>query len=72
MIPVPSWMERAACLGQALDAFMPADRSDTGATAICEGCPVRLDCLAYAQEKKLQFGTFGGLRQGQRRKQAAP
>jgi WhiB family redox-sensing transcriptional regulator len=36
------------------------------AKAICETCPVRLACLAFALERNEKFGVWGGLTEKER------
>lgn len=31
------------------------------AKAICDSCPIRGDCLAYAKSQKKTFGIWGGM-----------
>jgi len=38
------------------------------ARSICQGCPVRLKCLAEAQLRKERFGMWGGLTPIERRR----
>ena len=49
------------------DAFFPEDLG-TGETQgrkmareLCQGCPLRLQCLEYALEAKEPFGIWGGM-----------
>lgn len=59
-IPIPEpparpdggWRDRSACRGEDTERWFPisAARFDTGAMAICEGCPVRRDCARHAQD----------------------
>ena len=42
------WMADAACRGHDPRVFFPTSSRDTGAKAICAGCPVCVDCLEYA------------------------
>jgi WhiB family transcriptional regulator, redox-sensing transcriptional regulator len=61
------WMSRAACKGQPDAVFFPDDKDDgeqpdyTTARHICAGCPVRVQCLAYALELNIGHGMFAGL-----------
>lgn len=70
--PAPDWTRRAACLGADTGLFYD-DRHTAQAAAICDGCPVRLDCLqdAWNQDADaalhLIFGVRGGLTADQRR-----
>jgi WhiB family redox-sensing transcriptional regulator len=56
------WHDQAACRGLDPDMFFP-ERGDSGAEAkgVCEGCPVRLDCLEWALETNQIAGVWGGL-----------
>ena len=72
----PSWRTDAACKGRT-DLFFPKAQPHRGrmlgnlpdlevrrvreAKAICAGCPVRRDCLAYAVTHRETFGVWGGL-----------
>lgn len=62
-----SWQERAACAGESVDLFFPDinGRQDNiryaPAKAICQSCPVQLDCLRYAQANDIGYGLWGGL-----------
>lgn len=68
------WMINAACRG-APDPDLWFAPSEVGpgaaqvaeAKAICEDCPVREDCLAYAFALGLDDGVFGGLAASERR-----
>ena len=63
------WMEQAACAGAcAYDAFADEARQRKFALAFCQQCPVREDCLEYAQTNKFVYGVFGGMTDAQRRR----
>ena len=69
-----SWMESAVCVDPDLDqdvledAFSDEARQRKFALAFCQHCPVREDCLEYAQTNKFVYGAFGGLTDAQRRR----
>lgn len=65
----PAWQARAACRGLDTDLFF-TDRGEStaAAKAVCAGCNVRSECLAYAQAKAERFGIWGGLSERQRRR----
>jgi hypothetical protein len=48
----PAWMKRGACRGEDPAMFFPTRGVSAAAMAkaraICAGCPVRAECLAYA------------------------
>lgn len=56
----PTWMRHAACAGMDQDLFFPP-RGDAGddAKRICEGCPVRANCLEWGLTAEV--GIFGGV-----------
>jgi len=62
-----SWQTDASCRGVDSDLFFPATEEEAGtAKAICETCPVRLACLAFALERNERFGVWGGLTEKER------
>lgn len=67
--PRPPWMHRAACRGVDPELFFPGrgDKNDQAA-AICQPCPVRLDCLDHAITTGEKLGMWGGLNEKQRRR----
>jgi WhiB family redox-sensing transcriptional regulator len=66
-----AWMAAAACRGLDTALFFPIAGDMAGvraAQAVCEGCPVRAECLAYALESPERFGVLGGASEYARRK----
>ena len=62
-----SWQERGSCRGVDAELFFPASEEEASpAKAICETCPVRLACLAFAVERNERFGVWGGLTERER------
>lgn len=55
------WHEEAACRESDTDLFFDFNTWDE-AIAICQECPVRLECLADTLVEAKQFGIFGGER----------
>lgn len=66
------WKNDAACTGLDPDLFYPppvGGRAQAqAAKAVCAGCPVRLECLAYALASGEELGIWGGLSERERRK----
>lgn len=72
-IPVEPWKADAKCYGYDPDMwFPPRDKSQYSviadkAKAICYGrdgkpeCPVRIECLMYAERNNETFGIWGGM-----------
>ena len=65
----PEWHARAACRGMGSEVFFP-ERGDqvSVAMAICEGCPVRQECLDFSLENGERNGIWGGIPERRRRK----
>jgi WhiB family redox-sensing transcriptional regulator len=77
------WVTRAACRGRDPEMWFDGRRAASLpaksqrrrfnpdaelAKAICESCPVRLECLREAVAAQLPWGIFGGLTWRQRRR----
>lgn len=77
-VEMGEWRKRAACkdLGAlAAEIFFPENTKRgvdpyVRARAICETCPVRIDCLDEAIENKEQYDMWGGMNLRERRKEA--
>ena len=62
------WAVFATCRDRDSDVFFPVTHeAEVEAIRICQGCPVRMDCLEFALEAKIHFGVWGGLNEKQRR-----
>jgi WhiB family redox-sensing transcriptional regulator len=63
------WMERAKCRGAAPSEFFPSDGTGVEtAQRVCDGCPVRRDCLEYALRHRIEHGVWGGASERERRR----
>lgn len=69
------WQLRAACRGPQAWAFFPPSHPERKAEklerekeakAICSGCGVRGDCLAYALQIREPYGIWGGMNEVER------
>jgi WhiB family transcriptional regulator, redox-sensing transcriptional regulator len=58
----PAWYDDAACaaVGPAL-FYVERGASTVQAETVCAGCPVRVQCLDFAIERRESFGVWGGL-----------
>lgn len=75
VVPAGDWVGRAACRGRVGDLWFPdpGDRAThRAAVAVCEGCPVRRECLDYAQVNVIRFGIWGGLSDRDRQRLRGP
>lgn len=65
------WHALAACRGEPTDLFFPT--KDTSATrraeakAICDRCPVKIDCYKWATTNGIADGLWGGVTESRRR-----
>ena len=65
----PSWFRSAHCRDEDPDTFFPHDGTGVErARRICITCPVIDACLAYALERRIDFGVWGGTSEKERRK----
>jgi WhiB family redox-sensing transcriptional regulator len=63
----PDWFDRAACRDMGPDVFFTGKGVPTApAKAICAGCPVTAECLAYGLREK--WGVWGGEAERSRRR----
>lgn len=63
--PRPAWMRRAACKGEDVSAFVPAQplRGDSvpdRLAEVCARCPVVIECLEFALERPELLGCWAG------------
>lgn len=57
------WKLAGACWGTDTEAFFPTRETTLNAKdgkLICDGCGVKVECLAYAVFTNQQVGTWGG------------
>jgi WhiB family redox-sensing transcriptional regulator len=72
-IPDRDWRLLAACRHADPELFFPVSLSGlsldqvTRAKAICAGCPVRRQCLAFALDTRQDHGVWGGMSEEERR-----
>ena len=61
------WRMRAACLQSKPDLFFPVGGTDQAlsqidrAKRVCADCPVRTNCLLWANRANVSDGVWGGL-----------
>jgi WhiB family redox-sensing transcriptional regulator len=71
MVPITEerpWAAFAVCRDRDPDTFFPVTADgEREAIRICQGCPVRIDCLEFAMEARVRFGVWGGVTEKQRR-----
>jgi len=71
------FMQKAKCvkLKQDMNFFFPDEHDAEGiaaGAAYCKRCPVRKECLAFAQRNQIPNGTWGGVSEWERKKSRDP
>jgi len=68
----PIW-EDAACKFSDPEIFFNLDvGSQSRARAVCDVCPIRVECFNFARREKLEYGIFGGFTAEERKKIKIP
>ncbi|MEU1434273.1 WhiB family transcriptional regulator [Streptomyces sp. NPDC005786] len=68
-----NWRTHAACRDEDPDLFFPIGSTGPAlvqtedAKAVCQGCPVKEQCLRWALENGQDAGVWGGLGENERR-----
>ena len=64
-----AWMVEARCRGASPSEFFPSDGIGVElAQNVCDGCPVRAECLEYALDHRIEHGVWGGASERERRR----
>jgi len=77
-VAAENWRSLAACQWADPDLFFPISSSGASlaqvaqAKAICAGCQVRRDCLAFALRTHQVYGVWGGLSEQERYPEGSP
>jgi WhiB family redox-sensing transcriptional regulator len=63
------WMVHALCRGVDPASFFPSDGSGVEqAQRVCATCSVKVECLEYALENRIEHGVWGGASERERRR----
>lgn len=65
--PMADWASEARCRGTDPEALFVQGAAQHQAKKICDGCPVRVQCLADALDNRTEFGVWGGMTERERR-----
>ncbi|WP_414495916.1 WhiB family transcriptional regulator [Streptomyces sp. CRN 30] len=60
------WVTQGRCRTQPERMFAEGAEQNQ-AKAVCAGCPVRLKCLAYALDHRMDHGVWGAMTERERR-----
>ncbi|MGW4894105.1 WhiB family transcriptional regulator [Kitasatospora sp. NPDC004240] len=63
----PGWAARGSCRTSDPDELFVDGAGQNRAKAVCAGCPVRTECLAYALDERIDHGVWGGMTDRERR-----
>lgn len=61
------WGERGKCRTADPDDLFVEGTAQNRAKALCGGCEVRTECLAYALDHRIEHGIWGGMTERERR-----
>ena len=67
----PAWQRLAACRGVGIEAFFPAQGENVQTDevrSLCDGCPVRPECLEYAVTQPELRGVWAGTSKRERKR----
>ncbi len=63
------WMSVGNCAERPPSLFFPSDGVGVEvARRVCDGCPVRTECLEYALVNRIDHGVWGGTSERERRR----
>lgn len=61
------WSEQAACSSGDPDELFAEGAEQKRAKAVCTNCLIRVECLAYALDHRIEHGVWGGMTERERR-----
>jgi WhiB family redox-sensing transcriptional regulator len=61
------WAKRARCRKNKPDELFVQGAAQNRAKLVCQGCPVRTECLAEALDNRTEYGVWGGMTERERR-----
>lgn len=64
----PFWSARAKCGSGDPEAHFVEQSQQHITKRMCRTCPVKVECLADSLDSQVNFGMWGGLTEGERRK----
>jgi len=67
VLNVVAWSAQAACRDTDPDEMFVQGAAQNRVKQICNGCPVKMECLADALDNRIEFGVWGGMTERERR-----
>lgn len=62
-----TWVLAAACRSVNPEDLFVKGAAQNLLKPMCNGCPVRIDCLAEALDNQIEWGVWGGMTERERR-----
>ncbi|GHF92979.1 hypothetical protein Shyd_62800 [Streptomyces hydrogenans] len=62
-----SWMASGRCREADAEDLFVEGAAQNQAKELCVGCTVRAECLAYALDRRIEHGVWGGMTERERR-----
>lgn len=62
-----NWAAQGRCRDLDPDALFVEGAEQNRVKAVCTGCPVRIPCLGYALDERIEHGVWGGQTARERR-----
>ncbi|MDO5662997.1 MAG: WhiB family transcriptional regulator, partial [Brachybacterium sp.] len=56
-----TWAAQGVCRELDPDGFFVQGADQQKVKPLCQGCPVRTECLADALDNRIEFGVWGGM-----------
>ncbi|MDT9594722.1 WhiB family transcriptional regulator [Nocardioides zeae] len=64
---VEDWTSKAVCRQTTPDELFVRGAEQNRVKQMCQGCPVRTECLAEALDNQIEWGVWGGMTERERR-----
>lgn len=64
---VEDWTNEAVCRKSTPDELFVRGAEQNKVKQMCQGCPVRTECLAEALDNQIEWGVWGGMTERERR-----
>lgn len=61
------WARKGQCQQAPLDTMYVRGAAQHQAKRLCQGCPVKTECLTEALDNRIEWGVWGGLTERERR-----
>ncbi|HEY6424462.1 MAG TPA: WhiB family transcriptional regulator [Pseudonocardiaceae bacterium] len=66
-VSAADWRSLGACGAEDPERLFVKGKAQRQAKVVCTRCPVRVQCLAEALDRRIEFGVWGGMTERERR-----